>query len=404
MKKTILLPALFLLAVLATLSAQTPAPPDTIRAKGFKLYLGDERVKDAGKLDRLMLGLNDPKINRSLKTEKTFDAFYWVTAVGGAVLMGVGGYNSINGKLNNGKLYIGGGILTLGSGVFGIIGAKHRKDAYRRYNDVVLGRGNTPRPAEPPMPSVLRPEPVAAPAPPSPAEAEQNAAVRKTEDRPRPAATPSGAYIGFSTGLGWTKQHINYEFVFIDGFETAHAFSHGIQYGNQFSDRLGWQLELGLSQHGFRQNKIYTSGGVKVNAKADGRIRYLEVPFSLTYRVPLGKKGFELAALPGVSLGYAVSGKVVARGTGESETRKVRLKITEKVSLKDAGFGDRLDAALLLGAQAAYPFGPGKAVFEVRYHLGILNLDRNKDFDFTEAGDKAFNRTLTLRVGYRYAL
>ena len=402
MKKTILLSALFLLAVLASLSAQTP---DTIRTKGFKLYLGNERVKDPAKLDKLMLGLNDPKINRGLKAEQTLDAFSWVAAIGGAVLMGVGGYNSLNGKLTNGKMYIGGGVLMLGSGVLSAIGGKHRKDAYHRYNDIVLGRHTLP--VEPPMPAVLRPEPVVKPAgpaaPAAPVE-DQPAAVNKTEDQPRPAAAPSGAYIGFSAGLGWSKQHINYEFVFPDGFETARAFSYSIQYGSRFSDRLGWQLELGLSQHGFRQKKTYTSGGVKVNAKADGRIRYLEVPFALTYRVPLGKKGVELVGLTGLSLGYAVSAKVVARGTGESETRKVRLKITEKVSLKDVDFGDRLDAALLLGAQASYPFGPGKAIFEARYHLGILNLDRNKEFHHTEAGDKAFNRTLTLRVGYRYAL
>lgn len=128
------------------------------------------------------------------------------------------------------------------------------------------------------------------------------------------------------------------------------------------------------------------------------------MPFSLTYRFPLGKNGFEWVALPGLGLGYAISGKIVARGTGESETRKAYTKIIDKVSLKDTRFGDRLDAALQLGVQAAYPLGPGKAVFEIRYHLGILNLDRNNDFDITEEGDKAFNRTMTIRVGYQYAL
>lgn len=214
----------------------------------------------------------------------------------------------------------------------------------------------------------------------------------------------SNTYLGITWGPGWSKQHTNYAFIFETPFQPARVFSFGLQYGFPVSEALAGQAELCLTQHGYRLEETTYDSGIEINAKVDARIRYLELPLSFVYRIPVGSQGFELAAMPGISLGYAVSGKVVAQGKGESATRKVFTRLTEEVPVKDAAFADRLDAALLLGAQAAFNFGNGAAFVEARYHFGVLNLERNAEYIINEGGDKAFNRSFLLRLGYRYAL
>ncbi len=214
-------------------------------------------------------------------------------------------------------------------------------------------------------------------------------------------------YFGLAWGPGWSKQNINYEDLFPQPFQYARAFSFGLQYGFPISEELDGQIELCLTQHGYRLEETFfdLETGIEINAKADARIRYLELPLLIAYRVPIGNEGFEVAVIPGISLGYAVSGKVVASGKGEIGPRKVFTKITEEVTtIKDASFADRLDAALLLGGQAAYNFRNGAAFVEARYHLGMLNLERNAEVIINPEGDKAFNRSFLLRLGYRFAL
>lgn len=229
----------------------------------------------------------------------------------------------------------------------------------------------------------------------------------QTQTPPQPAAAHGGtssvygpATLGFAFGMGQSKQHINYQDAFDGEFLPARVFSFGLQYGKPISEHLAWQIELGLTQHGFRLKQTVYSYGVKVVGKADARVRYLELPFLLLYRQPVGKKGLTLAAAPGFSLGYATSAKIVTRASGKNDARNVHTKIEDNISLKGTAFGDRLDAALQLGARGEYPLKPGKVFLELRYHLGILNLDRN----IGDSQDKTFNRSWLLRLGYCYAL
>lgn len=220
----------------------------------------------------------------------------------------------------------------------------------------------------------------------------------------QPAWFSNQPYFGFAWGPGWSKQHINYEYVFDEPFQPGRVYSFAFQLGYPLSGALSWQLELGLTEHGYRVEGTSIDSGVKIRAKADARLRYLELPLSLTYRLPVGSKNVEVLGLAGLNSGYAVSGSVVARGKGENETRKVSTKVTEKIPLKDTAFSERLDAALLLGAQVVYHSGFGAVFAEARYHFGILNLERNTEVIINPGGGTAYNRTLLLRVGYRHAL
>lgn len=387
MKKAIFLIVLLLPAFGFVLPAQTL--PDTIgiHPRKFRFTYQGESIKRAKPLgDILMKEPVYPQVRLEWKKYKTMHGIGVGAEVLGLGVMTAGLVQGLQGESSS--LTLPGALILLGGVLMdGFIASPHAKSAARHYNNAKIGRN---LPVDLLIPFVLNSAQDSTPVP-----------VAVTIEKQQKKAASTGAYYGFAAGLGWSKQKINYEYTFEEDYESARVFSFGLQYGKSISDNWGWQLELGLTQHGYRlkTTEYDYNTGLKVEAKADARIRYLEIPFSMTYRIPLNDKGLELMAMPGLNLGYAVSGKIVAKGTGENETRTVETKITEKITLKDTEFGERLDAALLIGAQMAYPFGPGKAFIEARYHLGILNLDRNADSDI-----KTFNRSLLLRVGYRYAL
>ncbi|MBV6442263.1 MAG: hypothetical protein EPGJADBJ_03967 [Saprospiraceae bacterium] len=375
-----------MLVLLHTLPAQTL--PDTIGIhKKFRFTYQGETIKRAKPLGNILMKEPvEPQVRLEWNKYKTMHGIGLGAEVLGLGVMTAGLVKELNGESNS--LTLPGAIILLGGVLIdGFVAIPHAKSAARHYNNAKMGRN---LPVDPPMPVVFTSPQDSLPTP-----------VGATIEKKQKKAVSTGAYYGFAAGLGWSKQKINYEYTFAEDYESARVFSFGLQYGKSISDNWGWQIELGLTQHGYRlkTTEYDYNTGLKVEAKADARIRYLEIPFSMTYRIPLNDNGLELLAMPGLNVGYALSGKIVAKGSGENETRTVETKITEKISLEDTEFGERLDAALLLGAQMAYPFGPGKAFLEARYHLGILNLDRGADSD-----TKTFNRSLLLRVGYRHAL
>lgn len=287
----------------------------------------------------------------------------------------VGLARQLQGESNT--LILPGSILLLGGVLVDrFIAAPRVKAAARRYNDAKIGRDLGAN---------------------APSFEELSAGERAARQRPT-AYAPS--YVGLALGPGWSKQQVNYEDDLDEPFQSARVVSFGLQYGQAFTDQVGWQVELGLTEHGFRIEQTSSTAGVRVVAKADARLRYLELPFCLSYRLPIGWDKLEVSLLPGLNVGYAVSGKIVARGAGENDTRKVHTRIVDELSLAEIDFADRLDAALLLGARVAIPFHAGALFGEARYHFGLLNLERNSGFD----GSKAFNRTALLRLGYRVAL
>ncbi|MBK7336962.1 MAG: hypothetical protein IPJ00_12660 [Saprospirales bacterium] len=95
--------------------------------------------------------------------------------------------------------------------------------------------------------------------------------------------TTTGNYIGITAGKGWSRQKLNYAYALGEKILSADISSFGIQYGESFSEKMGWQIELGLTQHGLRVEETSNSGGVKIYSKADARVRYLEIPVCLTY-------------------------------------------------------------------------------------------------------------------------
>lgn len=377
------------------LFAQNSSDTISMHPRKFRFTYQSETIKRAKPLDEILM--NEPvdmQVKSEWKKYKTAHGLGIGLEVAGVGLMAANLAQSLNGNGSSGLLLAGAGTLLSGVIINGFVATPRAKAAARRYNDVKMGRN---LPVQPPMPSVLLPSGVKTPPDSTQPKPPPVASRQKRSSGYR--ATSTGAYYSFATGFGWSKQKINYEDAFTEDYTSARIFSYELQYGKMTSEKMGWQIGIGLTQHGFRleDTEYDYLTGVEVDVKADARIRYLEIPFSLVFPFPLGERGFELATMPGLSLGYALSGKIVAKASGENDDRTVKTKVTDKVSFDDVEFGDRLDAALLLGLRAAYPFGPGKTFLEARYHLGVLNLERGSD-------GKAFNRSFLLRAGYQYAL
>lgn len=394
MKKRIL--SVIIAATFLTIASITTAQAqaDTISVLRNRFLYQEHKINKPAMLrDILLKEPAAPQVNIQWKQYQTFHGIGLGIEIGGVGLMGYGLVKSLSGKESGTTMIAGAGIMLAGVLVDRFVAFPRLKSAVRSYNDQQMGRKQPevfPWPSEMPMQSDtlqhVAPEPGAYP------------------EKAVQSSHPSGKYFGLSMGSGWSRQKINFAFAFNEKVQSASVFSFGIQYGDSFSQKMGWQAELALAQHGFRMKKTSTSGGVKIYSKADFRARNLEIPICLTYKTPVGKSKIEAMATPGIVLGYTVSEKIVSQGTGENETRKVWTKTVDQISLEDVKFGDRLDIGLLVGAQTAYPAGPGKVFLEARYHLGLLNLERNKEFQYTEDGDKVFNRTMALRIGYRYSL
>lgn len=342
----------------------TGMPTDTFRVIRNKIFLGETRLRSLKDLHSRLEKAGDPEINAAVKASKTTETVSLIASGLGAVLMGIGGYNSLSGNLDNEGLYIGGGLLMLGGGAVGLVGASRRKKAMSRYNLLLGPDGLT-----------------------------GVQSVGSTQGRDAVGAGGHNS-VQFSTGWGWSKQRVNYDFD--QPFLNARVFSAGLVYGMPLNEKWEFQTGLALTQHGFRVENNTTSNGVKVQVKADARLRYLELPATLRYKLPVKADKWTFHLSPGLYAGYAVSGKAVARGEGENRTRKVRTAVSDKIVLENTPFGDRIDAGLTLGATASFGWGPGSAFAGIRYYLGLLNL---------EGGDnKAFNRTVYLNLGYRYGL
>jgi Outer membrane protein beta-barrel domain len=309
-------------------------------------------------------------------------------------------------------LTLGGSVAGLGGVLVRILGNGPSKRAVWRYNDLQMGRTAAPVYPGDGGAAKKRHWPIVLPLRPRSRDTINEIEVKWRAEKARRVAgfrdTIKGikidqSWFGLAVGIGRAKQKLSYENAFDEPLKHAAIYSFGLQYGKRVTDQFGWQLELCLTQHGFREETNTTTQGVKVNAKTDARIRYLEVPLLLNLRLPVGGEKIRLEALPGLSLGYATSARIVSRGNGSGKDTKVRLRTSSKIDLSDTKFADRLDAALLLGLRGSKDFNRGRLFFEARYHFGVLNLERNASI-FSDERPKVFNRTLLLRAGYQVAL
>ncbi|MBL7825153.1 MAG: PorT family protein [Saprospiraceae bacterium] len=372
--------------------------PDTFRIQSFplKIWYGLDRVKKPRAAEPQLLALNDAQINRDWRVSKNLRLAGTVVQLGGLVVEGVGLANMLNGKGDDNNLVLKGVGIMFGGVMLQVIANGPMKRAMFRHNHLKTQK-LTPSVA-PPIPTVFA-EPINQ----TPTASTSKDAIPDVKQSKK---FGTGAmYFGVSAGFGWSKQKLNYEEIFPNPLKHARVYTYGIQLGKQITETMAWQLELAFSEHGYRVVDTDYAEGVSLKSKTDARLRFLELPFLMAYQLPLSNQVFSLELMPGTSVGLLNSGKIVAQASGEEDDTSVQLKVRTKLDLRGIEFEDKLDAALLLGARVRIPYGPGKFFLEGRYHLGILNLDRNVEpGPFDEMQQKTYNRSFFLRTGFQIAI
>ena len=152
-----------------------------------------------------------------------------------------------------------------------------------------------------------------------------------------------------------------------------------------FGKFLSVQMELLFAQKGFKIKE--TESGVTV--KAWTTVNYLEIPLLLKFSLPAGP--VVIFANVGPSFGIGLTGKIATEPD---------LGMDQKVSFDDGGL-KRFDFGLLFGAGAGIKVGPGLIYLDLRYGLGISDINNVTDAVKNADGyKKNSNRNFGIAVGY----
>ncbi len=165
----------------------------------------------------------------------------------------------------------------------------------------------------------------------------------------------------------------------------------------KIADFFAIQPELTYQQRGTRE-KIDTTlyyGLVRIEHQFDDRWRlnYLTVPVLAKFMYDT--EALEIFAIAGPEVAYAVSGKVKKKEIRENGIRE-ELEFDNSIEFENLG---RFDFGLVFGGGVALKLGPGKALFDARYNLGLNNIKTREDSDL-----KMYNRGFGLSAGYMVPL
>ncbi|MCK6695029.1 MAG: PorT family protein [Thermoanaerobaculia bacterium] len=375
MKKHLLLFALALCCATAS-SAQIPnttvktdCKPLTIKFLGFSDHNGN-RVRGADLRDMLECVQDKTTTNRF----KSGHAIDWIgaglVAAGSVLVLAAGATKSPYGPSDE-QLKLGlWGLETMGVGLgIQLGGLLAKKSAVRRYNELALGV----------MPANVFAGP--------------SATAEKTKEK----------RIGVSFGKTFYKRGIEAPaIVYIEGIpfdDNSEIVNSGFYLSifseNKLSDRFRGRAEFNWVQRGFGLSMRGSSPYLEANSKTRALTNYLEAAWLAQFVANPSKPGILLSAGPG--LGFLTGVKIKSRATvrdiqtGESNTASE----STKVDLEGYSFSDRLDYGLHLGTGARWPAGDGQVCFDVRYYLGLKNVN-----DDPYSPEKEFNRGWSLGLGY----
>ena len=190
--------------------------------------------------------------------------------------------------------------------------------------------------------------------------------------------TAASAQIGIGVRAGVTFSNFNFEGD--ERFDARRGFVLGIPLEIRLPGPLGLQIEANYSQFGSEQDL----GGPGVSLfESDQLLNYLNLPVLL--KVGLISDDFEASAVVGPSFGYVLDGEATSNGvTGDIEF--------------DDDFR-RGNVGLIFGAQGGVPVGAGKITLDVRYNLGLSNLDGSANSE-----NKITNRQFQVALGYLFTI
>lgn len=172
--------------------------------------------------------------------------------------------------------------------------------------------------------------------------------------------------------------------------DDAYGSTFGLQFGAvaeiPVSDKFAIQPELIYLQKGF----FFEFEFLGITSETDTKLNYLEIP--ILAKIFLTDAPTQVYVTAGPSVGFALSGKVIDTVGGEEDETDIDFEDSE-ISTFDFG--------LSLGAGAQFAAGPGKLFVDVRYLLGLANLDNSEPE--SERID-VFNRGIGASIGFLFPI
>jgi hypothetical protein len=206
---------------------------------------------------------------------------------------------------------------------------------------------------------------------------------------------PLGAGVGIKGGMslsgllsatGDYRHFLGYEMGGLSHGGVLTGFQGGFFAGFDLSPRLQIQPEILYAVRGVDGSQTYLYDEIIFRAK----IHYLEFPLLLKYRI-LAREAFS----PVVVVGPYAALKLKT----EKETRIWKVKEAgELANVKDVDFG------LLFGLGMEHHFGPGRALFELRFGIGLHSVMNALPGTVSLYGDRDHIRNVHLSVMIGYAL
>lgn len=185
--------------------------------------------------------------------------------------------------------------------------------------------------------------------------------------------------VGGRVGINLAKQEIDFQ-----GGSVSTDSKVGLDIG-VFADigiTENFSVQPGLH---FLQKGLKSDDGT---SESKGTINYLEIPVHAKYG--FGTETIRAFVMAGPSFGFGLGGKSEFCFNGDCQEA-------------DLDFDDdgvkRTDFSLSLGAGVGFGVGEGTLFLDLRYLLGIANIDDSGDDDFTIS-----NRGFQIGLGYMFAL
>jgi len=143
------------------------------------------------------------------------------------------------------------------------------------------------------------------------------------------------------------------------------------------SDMFAVQPEVSFSQHGFSSEEDFGTGTVDF----DVIFNYVQIP--VLAKLKFGSDAVVINVLAGPHVGFGI-GDVTFKVDDEKETQP-----WDEVGIQKFDFG------ITGGAGVSFAAGPGNLGLDLRYQLGLSNLNEED-----EDGEKATNRNFQIGLSY----
>ena len=213
---------------------------------------------------------------------------------------------------------------------------------------------------------------------------------------------------GISAGMNISELNFNdsdNSSSFYGDFKSILGVNAGFHYDFKFSERAGMRLGLAYSSKGFAYDSeisfTSTIGGDIFSEysrlESNARLNYIQLNPMFKYTIPVGEKN-AFYFLVGPYIGVGVFGKLDQSQTYSYTDPTGTMNVNESNS-EDIEFGQDGDGFdyLDFGVTPSIGFQLHSFFVEASYDIGINDIDTYNEDDF-----KAYNRTLSIKLGYLF--